>query len=57
MYFFSNTYIQINNNTKIKIKTFTDMAPRGFTFFVPLLCCHFETKSLVSELLSKLESV
>ncbi len=55
MYFFSNTYIQINNNTKTKIKTFIDMAPRVFTF-VPLLCCHFETKSLVLEFLSKLES-
>ena len=56
MYFFSNTYIQINNNTKIKINTFIATAPRGFTF-VPLLFCHFETKSLVSELLSKLELV
>lgn len=56
MYFFSNKYIQINNNTKIKIKTFIDMAPRDFTF-VSLLFRHFETKFLVSELLSKLESV
>ncbi len=38
------------------IKTFMDIAPLAFTL-VPLLCFHFETKSLVSALSFKLESV
>ena len=50
MYFFSNTYIQINNNTKIKIKVRMDMA---LLLFGLLLRFHLEIKSFcfdVSEL-------
>jgi len=56
MNFFSNKYIQINNNTKTKIRNFIDIVPRDVTF-VFLLCFHFEIKSLVSESSPKLESV
>jgi len=42
MYFFSNKYIQINNNTKTKIKVRIDMA---LLVFGLLLRFHFEIKS------------
>ena len=46
--------MQINNNTKINIKTevFTGKPTR----FLGLDALHFEIKSLVSDFLSKLES-
>lgn len=56
MYFFSNKYIQINNNTKTNIKVFMGIAPLALDLF-PLLSRHLEIKSLVLVSLSKLESV
>jgi len=44
MYFFSNKYIQINNNTKIRIKVrmFMTLFPFDLLFF-----CHLEIKSFL----------
>lgn len=56
MYFFSNTYIQINNNTKANIKVRIGKTPRAFGL-LPLLAFHLETKSEVLSSLSTLESV
>jgi len=56
MYFFSNRYIQINNNTKTKIKDLIRMAPRVLGL-APLLFRHFEIKCLVLEASFKLESL
>ena len=48
--------MQINNNTKIKIKVLIDMAARVLGL-LPLFRRHLEIKSLVLESSSKLESV
>lgn len=55
MYFFSSRYIQINNNTKIKIKVLVRIKPLGLAL-EPLVFRHFEIKSLVLESVFKLES-
>ncbi len=52
MYFFSNKYIQINNNTKTKIKVRMDMALLTFCL---LSRFHLETNSFLLDL-SKSES-
>jgi hypothetical protein len=44
MYFFSNKYIQINNNTKIKIRVRMDMTLFPFDL---LFRCHLEIKSFL----------
>lgn len=42
MYFFSSKYIQINNNTKTKIKVPTDKVPLTLRL---LPCFHLDAKS------------
>lgn len=41
----SNTYMQINNNTKIKMRMRIDIAPLTLRFPIWLLAFHLETKS------------
>lgn len=55
MYFFSSRYIQINNNTKIKIKILVRITPLALGL-EPLVLRHFEIKSLVLVSEFKLES-
>ncbi len=55
MYFLSNKYIQINNNTKNKIKVRIRIAPLVLGL-EPARFLHFEINSLLLESLFKLES-
>jgi len=48
----SNTYMQINNNTKIKMRIRIDIAPLTLRFPIALLAFHLETKSGFSESMS-----
>ena len=54
MYFFSNKYIQINNNTKTNINIFIGVTPRYFGLR-PLVSIHLDIKPLILLSLSKLE--
>ena len=51
MYFFSNKYIQINNNTKTKIKVRIGIALRVLVL-PPLLNRHLDVKSSLHRFLS-----
>lgn len=55
MYLFSSKYIQINNNTKIRIKVLIDITPLVLGLG-PLLFRHLETKSFVADSSGLLES-
>jgi hypothetical protein len=49
----SKIYMQINNNTKIRIRVRVGKTPLITGFFEPLVRFHLETKSLCSEVSSK----